>query len=151
MSIKNPTLAHFFTHFSSTPVENVRQITPFYAKQSQSQVRQKQHKHLCSNEILKNGHLVIQTNKAKTNPIQTQLLQRAKLMQSVYIQRNMNKNADKGYKKTKPKQSQFRNNSGAPNCPVYLLIKRMRRKQLQKDFRDFFQKLPVIVLTNSGK
>jgi hypothetical protein len=39
------------------------------------------------------GHLVIQTNKAKTNPIkaktnpiQSQLLQRAKLMQSVYIQ-----------------------------------------------------------------
>ncbi len=135
----------------STTVENVRQITPFYAKQSQSQVGQKQRKLFFSNEILKNGHLVIQTNKAKTNPIQTQLLQRAKLMQSVYIQRNMNKNADKGYKKTKPKQSQFRNNSGAPSRPGCLLINRMRRKQSQKDFSDFFEKLPVMVLTNSGK
>ncbi len=47
MSIKNPTLsaaadlAHFrhfsslLTNLRSTPVENVRQITPFYAKQSQ--------------------------------------------------------------------------------------------------------------------
>jgi hypothetical protein len=41
MSIENTTLAHFrhfsslFTHFPSTTVENVRQITPFYAKQSQ--------------------------------------------------------------------------------------------------------------------
>jgi hypothetical protein len=41
MSIENPTLAHFrhfsslFTNMRSTPVENVRQIHPFYAKQSQ--------------------------------------------------------------------------------------------------------------------
>ncbi len=40
-SIENPTLAHFrhfsslFTKLSSTTVENVRQITPFYAKQTQ--------------------------------------------------------------------------------------------------------------------
>ena len=59
----------------STPVENVRQISPFYAKQSQSQVCQNQHKHFCNNEIHKYGQLVIQTkqsqfkpNKAKNKP-----------------------------------------------------------------------------------
>jgi hypothetical protein len=58
MSIHNPTLsaaadlAHFrhFSHFSSlltnlrsTTVENVRQINPFYAKQSQFQKRQNEY------------------------------------------------------------------------------------------------------------
>ena len=33
--------------------------------------------------------------------------QRVKLMQSVYLQRIIMKNAAKGYKKTKPKQTQF--------------------------------------------
>ena len=96
MSIENLTLAHF-RHFSSlytvlrsTTVENSLQISPFYAKQSQSQVGQNQHKHFYNNEIRKKGQLVIQTKqtqfkankaknkpnsnpiKAKTNPIQTQ-------------------------------------------------------------------------------
>ena len=39
----------------------------------------------------------------KTNPI----CQRVKLMQSVYLQRIMKKYADRGYEKTKPKQTQF--------------------------------------------
>ncbi len=46
----------------------------------------------------------------KTNPIQTQsnpISERVKLMQSVYSQRIMKKNAAKGYEKTKPKQTQF--------------------------------------------
>jgi hypothetical protein len=46
----------------------------------------------------------------KTNPIQTQskpIAERVKLMQSVYLQRNIMKNAAKGYEKTKPKQTQF--------------------------------------------
>jgi len=50
------------------------------------------------------GHLV------KTNPIQTQsnpIAERVKLMQGVYLQRIMKKNAAKGYKKTNPKQTQF--------------------------------------------
>ena len=42
-------------------------------------------------------------NKPKTNPI----CQRVKLMQIVYLQRIMKKNAAKGYEKTKPKQTQF--------------------------------------------
>ncbi len=46
-------------------------------------------------------------NKANSNPIQTQLIQRPKLMQSVYLQRIMKNNADMGYEKTKPIQTQF--------------------------------------------
>jgi hypothetical protein len=42
-------------------------------------------------------------NKPNSNPI----YQGVKLMQSVYLQRNMKKNAAKGYEKTKPKQTQF--------------------------------------------
>jgi len=60
--------------------------------------------------------LVIQTNKAKTNPIQTQLLQRAKLMQSVNIQRIMKKNAAMGYEKTNPKKTQSK-----PICILAIL------------------------------
>ncbi len=55
-------------------------------------------------KIIPIGHLV------KTNPIQTQsnpIAERVKLMQSVYLQRIMKKNADMGYEKTKPKQTQF--------------------------------------------
>jgi hypothetical protein len=128
-NMKYPTLAHFrhfrhfrhFYHFSSlltnllsTLVENVRQISSFYAKQSQCQVRPNYRKLHDNNEIRKNGHLVIQTNKAKTNPIkaktkpiQTQLPKGQKLMQCVYIQRITKKNADRSYKKTNPKQTQF--------------------------------------------
>ena len=42
----------------------------------------------------------------KTNPIQTQFKKRVKLIQSVYLQRIMKKNAAKGYEKTNPKQTQ---------------------------------------------
>jgi len=63
MSINYPTLSHFrhfsslFTDFRSTTVENVRQINPFYAKQSQFYAffARKRRFH------------------QKTNPIQTQL------------------------------------------------------------------------------
>ncbi len=46
----------------------------------------------------------------KTNPIQTQsnpIAKRVKLIQGVYLQSIMKKNAAKGYEKTKPKQTQF--------------------------------------------
>ena len=43
-------------------------------------------------------------NKPNSNPI----AERVKLMQSVYLQRIMKKNADRGYEKTKPKQTQFK-------------------------------------------
>jgi hypothetical protein len=39
-------------------------------------------------------------NKAKFKPNQSQFTERTKLMHSVYIQRNKNKNADRSYEKT---------------------------------------------------
>jgi len=136
MSIENPTLsaaadlAHFrhfirrggfsslFTNFRSTSVESALQISPFYAKQTQCQVRPNQPKLLHDKQIRKNGHLVDQTKqtqtnpiKAKTNPIQTQLLQRPKLMQSVYLQRIMKKMrlwAKKNKPKTNPIKPNFK-------------------------------------------
>jgi len=96
MSINYPTLTHFrhfsplYTNLSSTTVENSLQITPFYAKQTQFQKWQNEHKHYLNNEIRKIGQLVIQTkqsqfkpnkaknkanltqNKPNSNPIQTQ-------------------------------------------------------------------------------
>jgi hypothetical protein len=62
MSINYPTLAHFrhfsslLTNLRSTIVENVRQINPFYAKQSQFPLFFAWKRRLCQ----------------KTNPIQTQ-------------------------------------------------------------------------------
>ncbi len=41
-------------------------------------------------------------------------------MQSVYLQRIMNKNAAKGYKKTKPKQTQFKKEPKM-NANVYVI------------------------------
>jgi len=138
MSIENPTLsaaadlAHFmhfirrggfsslFTKLPSTSVEKALQISPFYAKQTQCQVRQNEHKLLYDNDICKNGHLVIQTNKPKTNPkqtqlnpiqsqfkpnskpIQTQFPKGQKLMQSIYLQRVMMIKPYCGFVKTKP-------------------------------------------------
>ncbi len=117
MSINYPTLsaaadlAHFrhfsslFTYLPSTSVENVRQISPFYAKQTQLTNCPNRLKLFYNNELCKyyqSDESQKQTQskpiKAKTKPIQTQLLQRAKLMQSVYIQRITMKNADMGPK-----------------------------------------------------
>ena len=50
----------------------------------------------------------VRKNKANSKPI----CQRVKLMQSVYLQRIMKKNADRGYEKTKPKQTQNKPNPG---------------------------------------
>jgi len=52
----------------------------------------------------------------KANPIQTQsnpICQGVKLMQSVYLQRIMKKNADRSYEKTKPIQTQTKPISNA--------------------------------------
>jgi hypothetical protein len=74
MSIENPTLAHFrhFSHFRHSFNYNIFPDTLNYAKQTQCQVRQKQLKLIYNNDIQAIGQLVIQKNKAKTNPIQTQ-------------------------------------------------------------------------------
>jgi len=78
----------------STFVENSLQITPFYAKQTQFY------------PFLAPKRRFFE----KQTQFQTQLLQRPKLMQSVYFQRIMKKNADMGYEKTKPKQTQNKAN-----------------------------------------
>jgi len=118
MSINYPTLsaaadlAHFrhfsslLTNLRSTPVENVRQITPYLCKTNPISEMQNEHKCLYYNEICKFEHWFRPKNKAKTNPIQTQFDEREKLMQSVYIKRIMKKNTNMGPKK----QTQFKPN-----------------------------------------
>ena len=94
--MKHQTLANFrhfsslLTRFPSTIVENSLQITPFYAKQTQFQKWQNEHKRFRNNE-LRNFKPLAQAKKqtqfkankaknkansnpikAKTNPIQTQ-------------------------------------------------------------------------------
>ena len=88
MNIVNPTLAHFrhfsslLTNFRSTTVENIRQITPFYAKQTQFYAffTRKRRFHEKTNPI-----------QTQFNPKQTQfkanLSKGYKMMQSVNIQR----------------------------------------------------------------
>ena len=78
MRINYPTLAHFrhfsslLTNFPSTTVENSLQITPFYAKQTQSQVRQNQRKFFCDKYIRTSVTFGYSENKPNSNPIQTQ-------------------------------------------------------------------------------
>jgi len=57
---------------------------------------------LITKDYRKKDDFTVQKNKPNSNPI----YQRAKLMQSVYLQRIMKKYADKRYEKTKPKQTQ---------------------------------------------
>ena len=108
------------TNFPSTTVENSLQITPFYAKQSQSQVGQNQHKYFCINEIRKIGQLVIQTkqtqfkpnkaknkanlsqNKANSNPI----CRKGKIDAKFVYTKEYEENVAMGHEKTKPKQTQ---------------------------------------------
>ncbi|MFH1881932.1 MAG: hypothetical protein ABIL62_04380, partial [Planctomycetota bacterium] len=59
---------------------------------------------LITKDYRKNDAFTVRKNKPNSNPI----CKRVKLMQSVYLQRIMKKNADKGYEKTNPKQTQFR-------------------------------------------
>ncbi len=60
---------------------------------------------LITKDCRKKDDFAVQKNKPNSNPIS----QRVKLMQSVYLQRIMKKNAAKGYEKTKPNQSKFSN------------------------------------------
>jgi len=75
MSINYPTLVHFrhfsslFTHFPSTTVENIRQINPFYAKQTQFQKCNKNINTFLTMRYENLGTLMGQ----KTKPKQTQL------------------------------------------------------------------------------
>ena len=75
----------------------------------------------------------VRKNKAKTKPI----CQRVKLMQSVYLQRIMKKNADRGYEKTKPKQSQNKPNTN----PIFPKIKTISFLNFLLQGRIFFNHL----------
>jgi hypothetical protein len=101
-SIENLTLAHF-RHFSSLfanlraykALYNCRESStnqPFYAKQTQSQVRSNQRKLFYNKQICESGHLVKSEKQTQTNPILSAVggfSNRIKLMQSVYLQRIM--------------------------------------------------------------
>ena len=94
---------------------NIFPDTLYFNKQSQSQVRENQRKLLSDKQIRAIGHLVIGKNKAnsnpikaKTNPIQTQFAERAKMMQSEYLQRIMKNNAAKGYEKQSQNKPNFK-------------------------------------------
>jgi len=64
-------------------------------------------------------------NKPKTNPI----AERVKLMQSVYLQRIMKKNAAKGYEKTNPIQTQFK-----PSSKAKMSLKSLAKKSGHTNF-----------------
>jgi len=57
----------------STPVENVRQITPFYAKQTQFRKWKNEHNFRYDNQLQDFARWLRPKNKAKTKPKQTQL------------------------------------------------------------------------------
>ncbi|MCP4609150.1 MAG: hypothetical protein GY845_10605 [Planctomycetes bacterium] len=86
MSIEYPTLAHFrhfsslYTNLRSTPVENIRQITPYLKKQTQFQkckIMQAQYIQGIMKNIAASGH-------KKTNPIQTQFKPKTKPIQTQF-------------------------------------------------------------------
>jgi hypothetical protein len=84
-------------------------LNTYYAKQSQFQKSQMNVNPYNATDYESKSNWTFGENKPNSKPIQTQsnpIAERVKLMQSVYLQRNMKKNAAKGYEKTKPKQSQ---------------------------------------------
>jgi len=72
-------------------------------------------------------------NKPNSNPI----CQRVKLMQSVYLQRIMKKNAAKGYEKTKPKQTQFPKNQNECKLTYNKGLQKKRRFRSPKKQTQF--------------
>jgi release factor glutamine methyltransferase len=121
-----PTLAHLshFRHFSSlftdypsTSVENVRQISTFYAKQTQSQVRQNQLKLLYNNEIRPVGTFGYSDKQSQFKPNSTQnkanskpIPERLKMNVSNIITINYECFHRLPGKKTKPIQTQLKSN-----------------------------------------
>jgi hypothetical protein len=93
----------------STTVENVRQIHPFYAKQTQFEGGPNEHKHYCSNEIRNFRHFDGPKNKAKTNPIKA--------------------NSNPIQSQFKPKQTQFKANQTQFPCSA-----RMRKFSGMKEY-----------------
>ena len=142
-SIENPTLAHF-RHFSSlftlSPLYICRESSTnqllFMQNKPNFQRSQMNVNTYNTTDYENIANWTLGESKPNTNPIQTQsnpICQSVKLMQSVYLQRIMKKNADNGYKKTKPKQTQFkpnqtqfpsRNSKNAPDFTKNMVIEK---------------------------
>ena len=85
-------LIHNQSKRRSTPVENVRQITPFYAKQTQFQKCQNEHKHFHNNEICRFERLAgvqkqtqFKANKAKNKPNSNPIKAKTKPIQTQFL------------------------------------------------------------------
>jgi len=117
MSIENPTLsaaadlAHFsslFTNLRSTFVESALQINSFMQNKAKVKYAKISLSSFMTSKYEKLDNWLFRQTKPKQTQFKPNLSKGQKLMQSVYLQRIMNKNVDRCYEKTKPKQSQFR-------------------------------------------
>ena len=91
---------------------NLYKSTYFYAKQTQFPRHPNGYKLLCDKDLCKFCPPETSGKQTQFKPKQTQSAGGQKLMQSLYVQRIMTKNAAKGDEKTKPKQTQFKANLG---------------------------------------
>ena len=98
----------------STTVEIALQISPFYAKQSQSQVGINQLKLFYNKYIRVFGLMVIQTkqsqfkpNKAKNKANSNPIVERVKNDAKCVFTKDYEENVDMGYEKTNPKKPNF--------------------------------------------
>ena len=94
---------------------------------------------LITKDYRKKDDFAVRKNKPNSNPISV----KPKMNANVYVIEDYENETAFRPQKNKPKQTRCRNNSRAPSCPGCLFINRMKRKESQKDFPDFFEKLPV--------
>jgi len=102
---------------------------------------------LTTKDYRKNDDFTVRINKPNSNPISS----KPKMSASLYLIEDYENETAFRPKKTNPIQTQCRNSSRAPSCPGCLFINRTKRKQSQKDFPDFLEKMPFMVLTNGYK
>ena len=103
-------LAHTYVPYNSLykrrgvsiTIEDSLQIAPFFAKQTQFPKSQMNVNPYNRTHYENRSNSTLGENKPNSNPI----CQTVELMQSLYLQRIMKKNAETGYEKTKPKQTQ---------------------------------------------
>ena len=95
----------------------------------------------------KKDDFAVRKNKPNSNPIS----EKPKMNANVFATKDYENITTFRLEQNKPNQTQCRNNYRSPSCSGRLFINWMKRKQSQKDFPDFFEKLPVMILTNVGK
>ena len=108
---------------TSTSVENPLQIDLFMQNKPKVKIAKINVSSFITSIYVKVDTWWNQKNKAK----QTQFVERVKLMQSVYLQRIMKKNAAKGYEKTKPNKAN--------------LVRRRRIPKGQNELKIAWQKI----------